>query len=272
MGASASLRGLFDWQTWSVFYRNSRVYLRNWRTAFFPPAMEPVVFFVAFGMGLGTYVGSMAYGEHAVSYTAYVAPGLLAYAAFSTPFFEALYSAYVRMFYQKTWDGILATQVEMRHIVWGEITWAGARGFMNATVVAMVLTVFHLVGWVNIHFWTLPLLLPLAFLAGWAFGAFALIFTAIVPSIDHMNYPVFLIGIPLGLVSNTYFPVHSEQPVLNAIINANPIYHLAEAYRGVLLTGEPNMHFVWLVVTGGVLLVICTHFAQRLLKKRVLGE
>jgi lipooligosaccharide transport system permease protein len=272
MAASGALRGLFDWRTWAVFNRNGQVYLRNWRTAFFPPAMEPVVFFVAFGMGLGAYVGAMRYAGGDVSYTSYVAPGLLAYAAFSTPFFEALYSAYVRMFYQKTWDGILATQVEMHHIVWGEITWAGARGFMNASVVAMVLTVFDLLGWVDIAFWTLPLLLPLAFLAGWAFGAFALIFTAIVPSIDHMNYPVFLIGIPLGLVSNTYFPVSSDHPVLNAVIQANPIYHLAEAYRGVLLTGRPNMHFVWLGVTGGVLLVVCAFFAQRLLKKRVLGE
>jgi len=271
-GARGAMTGLLDWRTWSVFYRNAMVYLRNWRTAFFPPAMEPVVFFLAFGIGLGTYVGYMNYGDTSVSYTAYVAPGLLAYAAFTTPFFEALYSAYVRMFYQKTWDGILATQVEMHHIVWGEIVWAGARGFMNATVVALVLVSFHLFGWVDLEWGYLPLLLPLAFFAGWAFAAFALIFTAIVPSIDHMNYPSFLIGVPLGLISNTYFPVESDHPVLNALINMNPLYHLAESFRGVLLTGRANMHFVWLAVTTGSFLIVCTFFAQRLIRRRVLGE
>ncbi len=28
------------------------------------------------------------------------------------------------MFYQKTWDGILVTQVEVPCVVWGEILWA----------------------------------------------------------------------------------------------------------------------------------------------------
>ena len=269
---SPQLGGLLDWRTWRVFRRNAKVYLRNWRTAFLPPAMEPVIFFVAFGMGLGMYVGSMTYADQAVSYTAYVAPGLLAYTAFSTPFFEALYSAYVRMFYQKTWDGILATQVEMQHIVWGEITWAGARGFMNASVVSVVLVGFHLLGWVDLAWYTLPLLMPIAFLAGWAFAAFALIFTALVPAIDHMNYPVFLIGIPLGLISNTYFPVHSEHPILNGLIQLNPVYHLAETYRAVLLSGAPNGHLIGLVLTITATLIICATVAQRLLKRRVLGE
>src|SRR5690606_41633605 len=64
------------------------------------------------------------------------APGMMAYTAFATPYNESLYSAYVRMFYQKTWDGILATQVEIRHLLWGEILWAGFRGAANVTVVA----------------------------------------------------------------------------------------------------------------------------------------
>jgi lipooligosaccharide transport system permease protein len=267
-----NLAGLFDWRSWSVFQRNGRVYFRNWKTAFFPPAMEPVVFFVAFGMGLGAYVGSIAYGEQSVSYPTYVAPGLLAYAAFSTPFFEALYGAYVRMFYQKTWHGILATQVELPHILWGEITWAGARGMMNASIVAVVLLAFQLAGALDLAWYTLVSVPLLAFVAGWAFAAFALIFTAIVPSIDHMNYPVFLIGIPLGLVSNTYFPVRSEIVPLQVIIELNPIYHLAETFRCLLLTGLPDWHLVGLVLTGGGMLLLSAALVQPLMRRRVLGE
>jgi lipooligosaccharide transport system permease protein len=270
--APVEIGGLFDWRSWSVFQRNARVYFRNWRTAFLPPAMEPVIFFLAFGLGLGSYIGHMNYDGQSVNYGTYVAPGLLAYTAFSTPFFEALYSSYVRMFYQKTFDGILATQVEMRHVVWGEITWAGARGAMNSAVVALVLCVFHLFGLIEIAWWTLPLLVPIAFIAGWAFGAFALVFTAIVPSIDHMNYPVFLIGIPLGLVSNTYFPIESDNAFLQAIIEINPIYHLAETFRAFLLTGRPDMHALWLLVSITGVMGICVFLSQRLMKRRVLGE
>ncbi|MCA9629329.1 MAG: hypothetical protein KC766_16760, partial [Myxococcales bacterium] len=114
---------VLDWRSLAVLRRNALVYLRNWRTAFFPPAMEPVVFFLAFGLGLRGYVGDLNYRGATISYATYVAPGLIAYTAFGTPFYESLYSAYVRMFYQKTWDGILATQVELPHLVWGEILW-----------------------------------------------------------------------------------------------------------------------------------------------------
>src|SRR5690606_18081439 len=139
--------------------------------------------------GLGGYVGYIGFRDASVAYSSWVAPGLLAYTAFGTPFFEGLYSAYVRMFYQKTWDGILATQVEIEHIVWGEILWSGLRGAMNTTLVALVLGVFHGLGAIEIA-WPFLLFLPIvAGLVGCVFGAFALLFTAIVPSIDHMNYP-----------------------------------------------------------------------------------
>lgn len=234
--------------------------------------MEPVIFFIAFGMGLGAFVGSMLYQDRSVDYGTYVAPGLLAYTTFSTPYFEALYGSYVRMFYQKTWDGMLGTQVELRHILWGEITWAGCRGGMNAIVVAMVLGVFHALGWISIAWHSLFLLLPLGFLAGWAFAAFALIFTALVPSIDHMNYPVFLVGIPLGLISNTYFPLESRNPALAGFIQFNPLYHLAEVNRGVLLSGNWGGHLFGLLVTGSILLLLCLIISQRLMQRRLLAD
>lgn len=263
---------IFDWRAQMVLRRNALVYLRNWKTAFFPPAMEPVIYFVVFGVGLGSYVGSMSYEGGEIAYTSWVAPGLLAYTAFSTPYFEALYSAYVRMFYQKTWDGLLATQVEMEHIVWGEILWAGARGAMNTATVALVIGVFQLLGLVDLAWGWLFVMPLLAFVIGWTFAAFALIFTAIVPAIDHMNYPVFLIGVPLGFVSNTYFPLDSENPWLHGLLCANPVNELARGARALLLTGTPDVHLFYLALSSSVLLILFSALAQRLTKKRVLGE
>lgn len=267
-----SLQALLDWRTWAVFRRNAQVYLRNWRTAFLPPAMEPVVYFLAFGLGLGSFVGSILYQGEAIDYGTYVAPGLLAFTSFNTAFFEALYGSYVRMFYQKTWDGILGTQVELRHILWGEITWAGCRGGMNSAVVLVVLMLFDLVGLIEISWAGLLPIVPLAFLAGWAFGAFAMIFTAIVPSIDHMNFPVFLIGIPLGMTSNTYFPLEERLPALAPFLPLNPIYHLAEIYRGLMLGGPWLGHVAGLMVTGAAMLFLCLLVSQKLMHRRLFGH
>ncbi|MBL8741845.1 MAG: ABC transporter permease [Myxococcales bacterium] len=266
----SDFRAMFDWRSLAVLRRNAKVYLRNWRTAFFPPAMEPIVMFLSLGLGLGGYVSMQGYGG--ASYPSYLAPGLMAYTAFTTPFFEGLYSAYVRMFYQKTWDGMLATQLEMRHIVWGEILWTGLRGAMNVVAVALVLFGFDLLGLIAIDSRMLVVAPPLAFVAGCAFGAFALIFTAIVPSIDHMNYPTFLVGVPLGLVSDTYFPIHPSHPVLAFLADLNPIRHLAQVYRGLLLGQTEAGPFWKLAVTTSVALLLLSLTAQRRIRKRVLSE
>ncbi len=267
-----ALFGFADWRSWAVFRRNARVYLRNWKTAFLPPAMEPVIYFLAFGLGLSGYVGMLTWRGHEVSYPQFIAPGLLAYTAFGTPFFEGLYSAYVRMFYQKTWDGILATQVELHHLVWGEILWSGARGAMNTTAVAVVLAAFDLGGVVDLRLGWLLLLPLVCGVAGCAFAALALVFTAIVPSIDHMNYPAFLIGIPIGLISNTFFPLEPTQPVLRFVMELNPVYHLAETARLLLVGGPVGLEAAWLAGTTLLLLAITTPLVMRLMRRRVLGD
>lgn len=268
----APLFAFADWRSWAVFRRNARVYLRNWKTAFLPPAMEPVIYFLAFGLGLQGYVGTLEWHGRALSYPQFIAPGLLAYAAFGAPFFEGLYSAYVRMFYQKTWDGILATQVELHHLVWGEILWAGARGGMNCVAVAVVLGAFHLAGVIHIAWGWLFVLPIVCALVGCSFAALSLVFTALVPSIDHMNYPAFLIGVPIGLASNTFFPLEPSQPAIRVVMELNPVYQLAETARALLVTGSAGMEAAKLAATSLGLLVIVTPIVMRLMRRRVLGD
>ncbi len=268
----AQLLAFADWRSWAVFRRNARVYLRNWKTAFLPPAMEPVFYFLAFGLGLAGYVGALAWHDRTLSYPMFIAPGLLAYTAFGTPFFEGLYSAYVRMFYQKTWDGILATQVELHHLVWGEILWAGARGAMNSTAVAIVLGAFDLLGVIDLAWGWLFVLPIVCGLVGCAFAALALVFTALVPSIDHMNYPAFLIGIPIGLVSNTFFPISSNLAAVRIAMELNPVYHLAETARSLLVTGSVGAPALKLAVSTLVLLAVLVPILMRLMRRRVLGD
>lgn len=270
--AREDLLAFADWRSRAVLARNALVYLRNWRTAFFPPAMEPLVMFATLGLGLGNYVAFGAGQPHGgVSYASFLGPGLMAYSAFSTPFFEGLYSAYVRMFYQKTWDGLLATQVEMRHVVWGEILWAGLRGAMNVAVVALVLAGLDAAGVVSLHVRWLPLAPLLAFPLGCVCSALALIFTAIVPSIDHMNYPTFLVGVPLGFVSDTYFPVDPRSPTLALLVDLNPVRHFARTMRALLLDEPAGRSPLLLALTVCGWLLVFAAVAHRRVRARVLG-
>jgi len=213
------LGGALDWQSRAVVGRHLRVYMRNWHTAFLPPALEPLTMLVAFGIGLGAYVGTITWQGRPIPYMTYVAPGLLAYATFITAIFQTIFAAFIRMRYQRTWEGQLTTQIELRHVVWGEVLWAGLLGAIYATIVATVLAAFHAGGLVTLRVAWLPALLPISFVAACAFGAPGLAFTATLPTIDHMNLPVFLLVLPMGFLSSTYFPLQS--PVLAAINLAN---------------------------------------------------
>ena len=264
------LAAAFEWQSRAVMNRHLRLYVTDWQIKILPPALEPVTMLIAFGLGLGAYMNGIEWRGRQVSYLSFVAPGMLAYAAFMTPFFQALYASFIRMHYQRTWEGQLTTQIEMRHVVWGELLWAAVLGTVYATIVSLVLAVFHALGLLTIDLARLPLIIPLAFVAGCAFAAVGLYFTGIVPTIDHINLPIFLIVLPLGFASATYFPL--THPVVVAIATVNPLYHLAEGLRGLLLGGTVLYHLTMLVVLCGVIVAALVPLDMRLLRRRVLGE
>ena len=265
------LAAAVEWQSRAVVTRHLRVYMRNWHTAFLPPALEPVTMLLAFGLGLGGYVASLTWQGRPIEYMTYVAPGLLAYATFMTAIFQSLFGAFIRMRYQRTWEGQLTTQVELTHVVWGEVLWAGLLATMYVVIVSAVLA-------------GLPRgagLLASAICAGcprscpsasWpAAGsrALGLCFTALVPTIDHMNLPVFLLVLPMGLLSSTYFPL--EHPVLVALNLANPLYHLAQAFRGILIGGPVAGTWpAWRALRA--MLAMLVPLDLRLLRRRVLGR
>ena len=264
------LTAALDWQSRAVVARHLRVYLRNWHTAFLPPALEPVTMLVAFGVGLGGYVASLQWHGRPIDYMTYVAPGLLAYATFMTAIFQSLFAAFIRMRYQRTWEGQLTTQVALSHVVWGEVLWAGLLATMYVVIVAGVLAVMHGLGVLDIQAGWLPTLLPIAFLAGCGFAALGLCFTALVPTIDHMNLPVFLLVLPMGLLSSTYFPI--EHPVLVALNLANPLYHLAQVFRGILIGGPIAGHLAAVAALSVLMLAVLVPLDLRLLRRRVLGD
>ncbi|MES9991195.1 MAG: ABC transporter permease [Candidatus Thiodiazotropha sp.] len=260
------------WQSWSVLRRHLTVYLRNWHTAALPPILEPVILLLVFGVGLGSSIPDFDWKGQDVSYLSYLAPGILAYTVFMTAFFQALFAAYIRMHYQKTWEGQLTTQVRLEHVVWGEALWAALLGLAYSVIVFFVIAGFALSGWLELHWQGVILTLPLLFLAGVAFATLGLLFTAIVPTIDHMNIPFYLVIMPLGFASNTYFPLDSDSLLAQAWLFVNPLHHTAEGIRLLLLSDQLSFHLPAAMGLYCLMILILLPVDLRLLRRRVLGE
>jgi lipooligosaccharide transport system permease protein len=261
----------FAWQSHAVLGRHLRVHLRNWHTATLPPVCEPLIMLLAFGVGLGRQIGMLTWNGAPIDYMHYLAPGILAYTAFMSSFFQSLFGAYIRMHFQKSWEGQLTTQVRLEHVVWGEALWAATLATAYAAIVCLVLAGFGLAEMLTLHWAWLPAAMPLIFLAALSFSAIGLYFTAIIPSIDHMSLPFFLVIMPVGFASSTYFPL-PDVPWLTAAAQLNPLHHLAEGLRGLLLHGQPTWH---LAASAGLCLLLLAALIpvdMRLLRKRVFGD
>jgi len=50
-----------------------------------------------------------------------------------TAIFQSLFGAFIRMRYQRTWEGQLTTQIDLRHVVWREVLWAALRSSRRST-------------------------------------------------------------------------------------------------------------------------------------------
>ena len=98
------MRGVFN-----VWLRNWTVYRQNWKIGFLAPLLEPLFYLLAFGYGLSALVGRIRDQGAEVSYTAFIAPALIAINIMNNAFFENTYSSFVRMYYQKTFDAMMAT-------------------------------------------------------------------------------------------------------------------------------------------------------------------
>ena len=265
------LRAAFEWQSRAVVGRHLRVYLKNWYTSFLPPVMEPITLLLAFGLGLGAYMSAgIEWNGRRIDYMDFVAPGMLAYATFITAVLQSLFGAFIRMRYQRTWDGQLTTQIDLRHVVWGEILWAAVLTTSYVTIVALVLSGCQVVGLIHLQLGLLPIVIPIVFVSACAFAALGLCFTALAPTIDHMNLPLFLVVLPMGFVSATYFPL--GHPLVAAISTMNPLYHLAEGLRHLLLGAGGGGHLAGLTVLVTVMLGVLVPLDLRLLRKRVLGD
>jgi lipooligosaccharide transport system permease protein len=261
----------FAWQSRAILCRHLRVHLRNWYTVTLPPVCEPLIMLLAFGVGLGRQIGTLSWHNQSLDYLHYLAPGILAYTAFMSSFFQSLFAAYIRMHFQKSWEGQLTTQVRLEHVVWGEALWAATLATAYAIVVCLVLAGFGLANMLTLHWAGLWVAVPLLFLAALAFSAVGLYFTAILPSIDHMSLPFFLVIMPIGFASSTYFPI-PDVPFLTAAAQLNPLHHLAEGLRALLLTGKVTAQFFTAAGLCGLLLLVLFPIDMWLLRRRVLGD
>ena len=248
-------------RVWSVWRRNFDVFRRLFLVNFALPMVEPILYLVALGFGLGMFVKQI----QGVPYSRFIAPGLMSMAMMYAAFFECTYSSFVRMIYQRTFDAMVATPINVDEVVAGEILWGATRAGINATLVTLVVVVFGLAS---------PLLLlvspVLGFLCGILFASLGMIATSLVPSIDFFNNPIFLYITPMFLFSGTFFPIDALPRGIRIVSwLILPLSHVVRINRALVLG---RLHPSLLLSLGWLagMTVIAFLLALRLMRRRLI--
>ena len=194
-----------------------------WKSTTFSSVLEPVVYLLAFGLGLGSTVVTQVDG---LDYVEFVGTGMVATAVIFASALPAMFGTFVKHRFQRTYDAILAAPVDVEELVTAEMLWIGLRaGFFGCfpLIVSMAFGLDPAPG---------MLLVPLfAFVTALGFAGFGVATAATVSKIDQFSYVTTLFVTPLFLVAGTFFPIDQLPQGVQIAAEFNPLHQLVELVR-----------------------------------------
>ena len=205
--------------------RNARVYRREW-LVLVSGFLEPVFYLFSIGIGVSKLVGDVTLpGGEVVTYTAFVAPAMLAASAMNGAVIDATFGLFFKLKYNKLYDAVLATPVTPVDVALGEIIWALTRGSLYSISFIVVMLAMGL-----ITSWWAVLALPVVVLTGFCFAAAGTACTTYMRSWQDFSY-ITLVQMPLFLFSATFYPITVYPESLQWLVRCSPLYHSSALLR-----------------------------------------
>ncbi|CAN2169892.1 TagG ABC-type polysaccharide/polyol phosphate export systems, permease component [Candidatus Nanopelagicaceae bacterium] len=215
--------------------------------------VEPVLFLLAFGYGMGNLIGDVSSGGTTIDYTAFIAPGLLANSAMNGAIYDSTWNVFWKLNESKLYKTMLSTPLGPLDIALGEITWALLRGLVYSLG---FLTVVTLLG-ITPSFWAI-LAIPAASLVAFGFASFGMAITSYFKTYQQMGF-INIILLPITLFSGSLYPISIYPDWLEKVIMALPLWHGIELVRACWF-GNINsgilVHVAYFVVMISVGLVL----------------
>jgi len=185
--------------------------------------LEPIIYLLAFGLGLGSTIVTKVHG---LSYVQYVGTGMVATAVIFSSALPAMFGTFVKHRFQRTYDAILAAPVDVEELVTAEMLWIALRASVFGCfplIVAMAFGLEPAPGMLVVPFF--------AFITSLGLAAFGIAVAGTVAKIDQFSYVTTLVITPLFLVAGTFFPIDQLPQGLQVAAEFNPLHHLVELVR-----------------------------------------
>ncbi|MEA2346455.1 MAG: lipooligosaccharide transport system permease protein [Thermoleophilaceae bacterium] len=194
-----------------------------WKGTTFSSVLEPFIYLVAFGLGLGS---TLVANVNGLPYVQFVGTGMVATAVIFSSALPAMFGTFVKHRFQNTYDAILAAPVDVEELVTAEMIWIGLRSGFYGCFPLLVTMIFGLK-----PAWGMLLVPIFCFITANAFAAFGIAMAATVSKIDQFSYITTLFVTPLFLVAGTFFPISGLPPAFQVAAQFNPLFQLVSLVR-----------------------------------------
>lgn len=216
--------------------------------------IEPVLYLLSMGIGLGALVGTVhGPGGAPISYAAFIAPALLATSAMNGAVYDSTMNVFFKMNYAKLYQGMLYTSLGPLDVALGEIFLALLRGFVYAVGFTAVMGLMGLM--------TTPvalLMIPASVFIAFGFASFGMGITSYMKTFQQLDWINFIM-MPMFLFSATFYPLTVYPVPIQWLIQALPLWHGVELLRelsaGIIDSGTwlHLLYYVVMIILGLVL-------------------
>ena len=246
---------------YSVWFRHFKVYTKNILSNGFPPFMEPLIFLLGMGLGLGKYISNV----DNMPYIEYLAIGLPLSSAMFTAAFECTFGTFIRLEFQKAYDGMLTGPITVDDLFIGEIIWCGTKGAFYSFAVLFVLLLCG-----TVPFSPDLLLVPaIGFIVGVMFAPLSLVFTSFIKTINSLNFYITGLITPMFMFSGIMFPVSNLPKWIQGIIEIFPLVHAVNLVHA-LYRGVYSHRLIFDLLYCIVFTFVLSYIAIRRIKKRIM--
>lgn len=238
------------WGVWCVWRRYGAVFVKSIGYYLVTTFLEPLLYLLAFGVGVGSLIGTIQTNGIRLSYRSFIFSGIIAQTVLFQGFYEGSFGAFVRMYYQRIFQAIAITPITLSEVLWGELLWDATKSTLAAEVVALIGVISRAFPPVS-----LLTLLPICFFSSLLFSAMGLAAAGYSRSIDELSYPQYLLVFPMFLFCGVFYPVEDLPGALQQVAWIFPLTSVNSLVRTLTL-GLPFQFRVIPILLAWLLVVV----------------
>ncbi|MDP1603707.1 MAG: ABC transporter permease [Legionella sp.] len=225
---------------------------------FLPPVITTGLYFLIFGTMIGNRIGPI----QGVSYTSFIAPGLIMMSVITNAYGNVSTSLFSLRF-QRSIEEILVSPMHNGLLLLGYVLGGMLRGLIVAVLVFLVSCFF-----VTLHFDHLPLSLLVVLLVSAVFSLAGFTNAMLARNFDDvMLIPTFVLT-PLTYLGCVFYSISMLSPFWQNVSKFNPILYMVNAMRHAMI-GQEEVNMTLSMSIICLMLVIMIALNMVLLKKGV---